>query len=245
MGRILMWVAIAIAIYTPMTLAQTQTQTLQEPPDVYSAPAPQTSRDPPLGFPYNTGNVDTGGNADMPVAQVPLRDFLSSRQDLQYADLSRQISQLGAFMQQVIDERDRQYAQRFAAQQDAVESALRAAQEAVQAALESAERATTKAEDAANDRFESVNEFRATLADQANNFMNKDTAEAHHRGLDEKVEDLFIRVNTIQAEKRGGLETWGFMALVGGFVVGVFGVLYGLNKDRREIVVRERERTVD
>lgn len=99
------------------------------------------------------------------------------------------------YLSQVIAERDRQYAQRFEAQQKAVDAALvaqdkatsaafAAAKEAVAAALAAQERATnaaftaansavTKAETANEKRLDSVNEFRAQLKDQAGNFVTR------------------------------------------------------------------------
>ncbi len=65
----------------------------------------------------------------------------------------------------VIDERDRQYGQRFDAQEKAVAAALAAAKEAV-----------TKAEVAAEKRFDSVNEFRNTLKDQTGTFVTRNEA---------------------------------------------------------------------
>jgi hypothetical protein len=102
---------------------------------------------------------------------------------------------LKEYLSQVITERDRQYAQRFEAQQKAVDAALvaqdkatsaafAAAKEAVAAALAAQERATnaaftaansavSKAETANEKRLDSVNEFRSQLKDQASNFVTR------------------------------------------------------------------------
>lgn len=63
--------------------------------------------------------------------------------------------------------------ERYATQTKALDAAFVAAEKAVTTALESADRAVAKAELAADKRFESVNEFRAQLADQAGQFVTK------------------------------------------------------------------------
>src|ERR1700738_4168097 len=102
---------------------------------------------------------------------------------------AKNISELAA----IIAERDRQYAQRFEAQQKAVDAALAAqdkataaafaaAEKAVVAALAAQEKATTAAFNAANaavakaeianeKRLDGVNEFRGQLKDQAATLM--------------------------------------------------------------------------
>lgn len=76
----------------------------------------------------------------------------------------------------MLDERDRQYVQRFDAQQAAVVAALAAAKEAV-----------TKAENASDKRFESVNEFRKTLDDQTKTFLTRDAYSSAHKALEDQV----------------------------------------------------------
>jgi|SRR6476646_172342 len=98
-------------------------------------------------------------------------------------------------------ERDRRYEQRYEASQVALNAALTADRTAVaaalaaqdkntQAALVAAKEAVIKAEVAAEKRFESVNEFRAQLSDQATTFMPRVEAEQRLRALAEKLDDL-------------------------------------------------------
>jgi len=75
-------------------------------------------------------------------------------------------------------ERDRQYAQRFDAQEKAVAAALAAAEKAV-----------TKAEIAAEKRFDSVNEFRSALADQQSSFARKTEVDLSFSAVNAKVAD--------------------------------------------------------
>jgi bisphosphoglycerate-dependent phosphoglycerate mutase len=94
--------------------------------------------------------------------------------------LHREIAQLRELMderdrryREVMDERDKRYYDRFEAQDKAV----------------------LKAETATEKRFESVNEFRAQLADQSNQFMPRGEYTVQHVSLDEKVNLLASRVD--------------------------------------------------
>lgn len=73
---------------------------------------------------------------------------------------------------------------------------------AVQAALASAEKAITKADIATEKRFESVNEFRATLADQQNTFLSRPEYDANHKNLSDRVSAL----ETFRYESSGVLK---------------------------------------
>lgn len=79
---------------------------------------------------------------------------------------------------------------RFKAQEQAVAAALAAQEKAVAAALAAADRAVSKAELAAERRFESVNEFRQTLTDQAATFLPRREYESAHASIVEKVESV-------------------------------------------------------
>ena len=76
----------------------------------------------------------------------------------------------------------------FIAQQTAMRTALEAAEKAVQTALVSAEKAVGKAEVAAEKRFESVNEFRGQLTDQAATFLSRNEADTRIGSLAEKLD---------------------------------------------------------
>jgi len=90
---------------------------------------------------------------------------------------------------EIMDERDKRYEQRFTAQEKAVEDALSAAKEAV-----------LKAENATEKRFEGVNEFRNTLADQQRTLMPRAEAELRIKAL----EDAFkVRVGESSGFKSG------------------------------------------
>lgn len=117
-------------------------------------------------------------------ADVSLRDYTSTRIDQ---------------MQTIMDERDRQYAQRFEAQQQALKDTLASAKESV-----------TKAEESLNKRFDSVNEFRQTLTDQANTFMSKAEADARLKAVEEDI-------SRITSRSEGASNLW--IVLVAAFLV--------------------------
>lgn len=141
--------------------------------------------------------IETAPASSDPAASIPLRDYLSSRVDQ---------------LQQLMDERDRQYAQRFAAQQEAVQAALQAAKEAVANALSAAKEAVTKAEDASNKRFEGVNEFRQSLDDLSRLQMPRAEAEARFDGIEEKVSGVVSRLDNRQSSGEGASTLWGYIA---------------------------------
>ena len=94
------------------------------------------------------------------------------------------------YIDRFLEERDRRYTERFEAQNAALNAAFLAADKAVQAALLAAEKAVIKAEVAAERRFESVNEFRGQLADQAKTFLPRQEYDVQHAALNDKVDAL-------------------------------------------------------
>jgi len=84
----------------------------------------------------------------------------------------------------------------------AIEQRFQLSKEAVADALQAAKEAVTKAEDATERRFSSVNEFRATLSDQAAQLMPR--AEAQTR-----CETLQANVARIELDMRGSISNSG------------------------------------
>lgn len=82
--------------------------------------------------------------------------------------------------------------ERFEAQTRAVDAAFIAQEHAMESALSAAEKATAKAEMASERRFESVNEFRGQLRDQAGTLMPRSEAEARLNDLADKVENRTV-----------------------------------------------------
>ena len=79
----------------------------------------------------------------------------------------------------VMDERDVRYEQRF-----------KAMDEKTSLALTASEKAVAKAEIATEKRFDSVNEFRGQLKDQAATLVPRAEAESRFKGLEEKIEAI-------------------------------------------------------
>jgi tetrahydromethanopterin S-methyltransferase subunit G len=95
----------------------------------------------------------------------------------------------------IIEERDARYGQRFSDME-----------RALQAALASSEKAILKAETSTEKRFESVNEFRSTLSDQANQFMTRNEAQALFQRVTDRIEDMNARIDSLNSreDKRSG-----------------------------------------
>lgn len=84
-------------------------------------------------------------------------------------------------------EKDLRDQQRFDAQQLALRDALISQEKAVNAALSAAQEAVQKAETAAEKRFDSVNEFRAQLADQTATLLPRREYDAQHKALEDRM----------------------------------------------------------
>lgn len=103
---------------------------------------------------------------------------------------------LAAHIASVIDERDNRYQQRWEAQVNAVDAALLAQRAAIDAALIAVDKATSKAEQASEKRFESVNEFRQTLTDQAATFMPRAESLSLFERNSERIQEIMKRLDS-------------------------------------------------
>lgn len=122
-----------------------------------------------------------------------------------------------ATLKVLIDEHDKRYEQRHESSKEAVSAALAAAKEAV-----------IKAENASEKRFESVNEFRGALTDQAGKMLTR--TEADQRFL--SVNEALVRVEKVQASQ-GGSDTKGERSTrtilsVAAIIISVAGVLFAI-----------------
>ncbi len=100
------------------------------------------------------------------------------------------IDMLAEHMQFQIDELRRLLDERYATQTKALDAAFASAERAVQTAREAQDRATQKAEIATEKRFESVNEFRAQLTDQAATFMSRSESDARRADYNSRIAAL-------------------------------------------------------
>jgi chromosome segregation ATPase len=94
-------------------------------------------------------------------------------------DLKELMEEKVASLAQVADERDRRYEERF-----------KAMDEKTSLALTASEKAVSKAEMATEKRFDSVNEFRGSLKDQAATLMPREEADAKFKALESKIDEM-------------------------------------------------------
>lgn len=105
---------------------------------------------------------------------------------------------LREYVERMLQERDVRFEQRFQASQQAIQDAMVAQEKAVNAALQASDRAVLKAETASERRFEGVNEFRATLADQAALLMPRAETTAMFKTVEDKIAMLANDLQTLR-----------------------------------------------
>lgn len=109
--------------------------------------------------------------------------------------------------------------QKIKAQADLQQAATQAVKEQSNAAMTAAGKAIEKAEQSTEKRFDSVNEFRKTLSDQATDFLSKAEYYANHSALVDKVNILQSRIDSREGKSEGVGASWGV-------IVGVVGLVY-------------------
>jgi hypothetical protein len=148
------------------------------------------------------------------------RDLLDAN-DRRYQEHFAFLKELGderqRFAEAIAQERDLRYQQRFDAQGQALTAALLAAEKAVQAALTAAQSAVSKAETATEKRFESVNEFRGALSDQARNQPSRPEVTSMIGALDDRVGALKEYADRASGRDHGLGISWG--VILGGLAV--------------------------
>lgn len=108
----------------------------------------------------------------------------------------------------LINEHKSANTQRFEAQEKAVAAALAAAKEA-----------TAKAESASEKRFDSVNEFRATLKDQQAMLAPRAEVDAKLQSIEEKIAVNAVQVAQLNSRAEGVAQLWGFISVGLGIVI--------------------------
>jgi hypothetical protein len=141
----------------------------------------------------------------------------------------------------ILAERDRQYAQRFeaqekanaaalAAQERATATAFAAAEKAVAAALAAQEKATAAAFAAANEavktaqnanekRLDNVNEFRAQQKDLIAILAPRAEMDVRFKAVGDKVDENSKSITEIRSEAKGASTLWAAMAVVIGLLL--------------------------
>ena len=117
----------------------------------------------------------------------------------------------------IMNERERSYNQRFDAQEKAVAAALAAAEKAV-----------TKAELAAEKRFDSVNEFRGQLKDQAANFATRNEIDIRFKSIEEKLVAADRGRNRLEGSTEGTRWLWGALITAAGLIIAAIALKIGV-----------------
>lgn len=113
--------------------------------------------------------------------------------------------------------------------QIALQAALVAQEKAVAAALTAAKEAVLKAETAAEKRFESVNEFRQSLADQTATLLPRTEYDAAHQSVVEKIDGLTDRMNRKDGQSTGSDKTIAYIVTAISLGFGVVGMILAFN----------------
>jgi hypothetical protein len=119
----------------------------------------------------------------------------------------------------LIDANDKRYEQRFQASQEAVALGFSAQKSAVDSALAAQNTAVIKAEVSTEKRFESVNEFRNTLADQQRNLMPRSEVDVLVHAINAKIDALEKMMDKWEAERAGLKGGWGYAVGAIGFLL--------------------------
>lgn len=125
----------------------------------------------------------------------------------------------------LIDERDRQYRQRFEDSEKAVNAALVAAKEAVNAALAAAKEAVTKAETANEKRLDAVNEFRAQQKDLLNTLMPRAETDIRFRAIENKLSEQNDIITRAQGQFASLGWMWGALGALAGGMITIGGLI--------------------
>lgn len=111
---------------------------------------------------------------------------------------------------------------KLAAAAELVDTKLAALTSQVLAAFVCSEKAVTKAEVATEKRFDSVNEFRKALSDQATEFLPRGEYNVQHKALADRVEINSTRVAEIEAGMIGSRQgSSSFGAIIIGIMMSI------------------------
>lgn len=103
-----------------------------------------------------------------------------------------------------------------------VEAKIDCLSERMNASSVVSEKALEKAHSATEKRFDSVNEFRAALSDQANNMVTRNEYNVRHEALMERTETNSQRLAMIEAKLLGHREgTAGIGTIIVGVLIGI------------------------
>jgi hypothetical protein len=153
--------------------------------------------------------------------ELKVHDLLAINERL--GELSGRIDKTFALSERSIDLRfmaQKELSEKSAiAAKDALVLALEAAKEAVAAALQGAKEAVTKAEAATEKRFDSVNEFRATLSDLMQTMMPRTEVESSLKSQAEKIDSAVARLDKAEGQRGISASTMTTMIAVAAILV--------------------------
>jgi hypothetical protein len=119
--------------------------------------------------------------------------------DTLYIHLSRVINDLSHKFDRELEARDKL----AKSDRQVLDVSIKAVEDKAGLAQVSSKEAVLKAENATEKRFESVNEFRSTLTDQANRLATKDEFKQFQNSVNGKMNELTARIGKIEDLKQG------------------------------------------
>lgn len=135
------------------------------------------------------------------------------------AEMDRRYTQRTEAQMSQLSELDRRYEQRYVAQKEAVEAAFLAQQTAMRSDLAAQKEAVTKAENAADKRFELLNELRSGVA-------TKEALEA----LEKRLNELAARIDRTEGRTSGVSASWGYLLGAIGAIVALASFIYAMTR---------------
>jgi hypothetical protein len=140
------------------------------------------------------------------------------------------------YFSRVLEEMDKRISGRFDLteqhardQRETLNDAILSVEKAANAAMLASEKAINKADVASEKRFDSVNEFRAAMSDQARMLITRAEVDQRLLGSDKETAGIVSRLDRIEAKGLGLQAGWGILIsiiTVAGLVI--FGVLMAL-----------------
>jgi hypothetical protein len=126
---------------------------------------------------------------------------------------------LKSYIERVIDEHDRRYAERFVSQEKATQVALNSAAEAVAKAEANAEKWRANA-----------NEWRAAMTDRERNFMSREQADTQFEALEKQIDELKTYRDSAEGRAGGLSAGWGFLIGAVGLVGAIIAIVLNLSQ---------------
>jgi hypothetical protein len=147
-------------------------------------------------------------------------------------------STLYVYFSRVFEELDKRFSDRFELsdqhqrdQRETLNDAILSVEKAANAAMVASEKAINKADTASEKRFDSVNEFRAAMGDQAARLITRVEVDQRMAGQEKETAGIVSRLDRIEAKGIGLQSGWGILVNIitlAGLII--FGVVMALKK---------------